>query len=277
MAIRKLRPVTPTQRFRTVADFSEVTRTEPEKSLLEPLTKSGGRNNRGRITVRHRGGGHKRRYRKIDFKRTKHGIPAKVFSVEYDPNRSARICLLHFADGEKRYILWAKGMEVGNAIVSGPEAPFEVGNALPLESIPLGTLVHNIELTIGKGGQMARSAGSFAQVMAKEGKYVTLRLPSGEVRMVHCKCYATIGEVGNSEHENVVSGKAGRSRWLGRRPKVRGVAMNPVDHPHGGGEGRTSGGRHPVSPWGWKTKGFKTRTKKPSDAFIVRRRKTSKK
>lgn len=276
MAIRKLKPVTPTQRFRTVADFSEVTRSEPEKSLLEPLKKSGGRNNRGRITVRHRGGGHKRRYRKIDFKRTKHGIPAKVFSVEYDPNRSARICLLHFADGEKRYILWAKGMEVGNTIVSGPDSPFEVGNALPLESIPLGTLVHNIELTIGKGGQMARSAGSFAQVMAKEGKYVTLRLPSGEVRMVHCKCYATIGEVGNSEHENVVSGKAGRSRWLGRRPKVRGVAMNPVDHPHGGGEGRTSGGRHPVSPWGWKTKGFKTRTKKPSDAFIVRRRKTKK-
>ncbi len=277
MAIRKLKPVTPTQRFRTVADFSEVTRTEPEKSLLEPLKKSGGRNNRGRITVRHRGGGHKRRYRKIDFKRTKHGIPAKVFSVEYDPNRSARICLLHFADGEKRYIIWAKGMEVGTTIVSGPEAPFEVGNALPLESIPLGTLVHNIELTIGKGGQLARSAGSFAQVMAKEGNYITLRLPSGEVRMVHKKCYATIGEVGNSEHENVVSGKAGRSRWLGRRPKVRGVAMNPVDHPHGGGEGRTSGGRHPVSPWGWKTKGFKTRSKKPSDAFIVRRRKTKKK
>ncbi len=277
MAIRKLRPVTPTQRFRTVADFSEVTRTEPEKSLLEPLKKSGGRNNRGRITVRHRGGGHKRRYRKIDFKRTKHGVPAKVFSVEYDPNRSARICLLHFIDGEKRYILWPKGMKVGDPVVSGPEASFEVGNALPLSRIPLGTLVHNIELTIGKGGQMARSAGSFAQVMAKEGNYVTLRLPSGEVRMVHQKCYATIGEVGNAEHENIVSGKAGRSRWLGRRPKVRGVAMNPVDHPHGGGEGRTSGGRHPVSPWGWKTKGFKTRTKKPSDAFIVRRRKSKKK
>ena len=277
MAIRKLRPVTPTQRFRTVADFSEVTRTEPEKSLLEPLKKSGGRNNRGRITVRHRGGGHKRRYRIIDFKRTKHGVPAKVFSIEYDPNRSARICLLHFIDGEKRYIIWPKGIQVGDPIVSGPEASFEVGNALPLSQIPLGTLVHNIELTIGKGGQMARSAGSFAQVMAKEGNYVTLRLPSGEVRMVHHKCYATIGEVGNAEHENIVSGKAGRSRWLGRRPKVRGVAMNPVDHPHGGGEGRTSGGRHPVSPWGWKTKGFKTRTKKASDAFIVRRRKTNKK
>ncbi len=277
MAIRKLRPVTPIQRFRTVADFSEVTRTEPEKSLLEPLKKSGGRNNRGRITVRHRGGGHKRRYRKIDFKRTKHGIPAKVFSVEYDPNRSARICLLHFADGEKRYIIWPKGLEVGNPVISGPEASFEVGNALPLSRIPLGTLVHNIELNIGKGGQMARSAGSFAQVMAKEGNYVTLRLPSGEVRMVHNKCYATIGEVGNAEHENIVSGKAGRSRWLGRRPHVRGVAMNPVDHPHGGGEGRTSGGRHPVSPWGQKAKGLKTRTKKPSDAFIVRRRKTKKK
>ena len=277
MAIRKLRPVTPTQRFRTVADFSEVTRTEPEKSLLEPLKKSGGRNNRGRITVRHRGGGHKRRYRIIDFKRTKHGVPAKVFSIEYDPNRSARICLLHFIDGEKRYIICPKGIQVGDPVVSGPESSFEVGNALPLSQIPLGTLVHNIELTIGKGGQMARSAGSFAQVMAKEGNYVTLRLPSGEVRMVHHKCYATIGEVGNSEHENIVSGKAGRSRWLGRRPKVRGVAMNPVDHPHGGGEGRTSGGRHPVSPWGWKTKGFKTRTKKPSDAFIVRRRKTKKK
>ncbi|MCP4290881.1 MAG: 50S ribosomal protein L2 [bacterium] len=277
MAIRKLRPVTPTQRFRTVADFSEVTRTEPEKSLLEPLKKSGGRNNRGRITVRHRGGGHKRRYRKIDFKRTKHGIPAKVFSVEYDPNRSARICLLHFADGEKRYIIWPKGLQVGDPVISGPEASFEVGNALPLSRIPLGTLVHNIELNIGKGGQMARSAGSFAQVMAKEGNYVTLRLPSGEVRMVHTKCYATIGEVGNAEHENIVSGKAGRSRWLGRRPHVRGVAMNPVDHPHGGGEGRTSGGRHPVSPWGQKAKGLKTRSKKPSDAFIVRRRKTKKK
>lgn len=276
MAIRKLRPVTPTQRFRTVADFAEITRTEPEKSLLEPLKKSGGRNNLGRITVRHRGGGHKRRYRIIDFKRTKHGVPAKVFSVEYDPNRSARICLLHYIDGEKRYIIWPKGLKVGDAIIAGPDAAFNVGNALPLAKIPLGTLVHNIELNIGKGGQLARSAGSFAQVMAKEGDYVTLRLPSGEVRMVHCKCYATIGEVGNAEHENVVSGKAGRSRWLGLRPKVRGVAMNPVDHPHGGGEGRTSGGRHPVSPWGQPAKGFKTRKKQPSDSFIVRRRKLKK-
>jgi large subunit ribosomal protein L2 len=273
MAIRKLKPVTPTQRFRTVADFSEVTRSEPEKSLLEPLNKKGGRNNNGRITVRHRGGGHKRRYRKIDFKRNKHDVPAKVFSIEYDPNRSARIALLHYVDGEKRYIIWPKGLHVGDTVMSGETAAFNTGNALPLERIPLGTLVHNIELNIGKGGQLARSAGSFAQVMAKEGDYVTLRIPSGEVRMVHRRCFATIGEVGNAEHENVVSGKAGRTRWLGRRPKVRGVAMNPIDHPHGGGEGRTSGGRHPVSPWGMPTKGYKTRRKKPSDNFIVRRRK----
>ncbi|MCB1184903.1 50S ribosomal protein L2 [bacterium] len=276
MAIRKLKPVTPTQRFRTVADFSEITTSTPEKSLLEPLKKNGGRNNRGRITVRHRGGGHKRRYRIIDFKRNKHDVPAKVVSIEYDPNRSARICLLQYVDGEKRYILWPKGVQVGDQILAGQKTPFNAGNALPLESIPLGTLVHNIELNIGKGGQMARSAGSFAQVMAKEGEYVTLRLPSGEVRMVHKRCYATIGEVGNAEHENVVSGKAGRTRWLGRRPTVRGVAMNPVDHPHGGGEGRTSGGRHPVSPWGQLAKGFKTRRKQPSDAFIVRRRKGKK-
>jgi len=273
MAIKKLKPVTPTQRFRTVADFGEITRTEPEKSLLEPLSKSGGRNNKGRITVRHRGGGHKRRYRKIDFKRNKRDIPAKVASIEYDPNRSARIALLHYADGEKRYIIWPAGLKVGDPVVAGQNAPFNVGNALPLNAIPLGTLVHNVELSIGKGGQLARSAGSYAQVMAKEGNFVTLRLPSGEVRMVHRNCYATIGEVGNSEHENIVSGKAGRTRWLGRRPRVRGVAMNPVDHPHGGGEGRTSGGRHPCSPWGMPTKGYKTRRKKPSDAFIVRRRK----
>ncbi len=273
MAIRKLKPVTPTQRFRTVADFAEITRSTPEKSLLEPLPRTGGRNNFGRITVRHRGGGHKRQYRKIDFKRSKHEVPAKVFSIEYDPNRSARICLLHYLDGDKRYILWPKGLEVGAMVVAGPDASFNTGNALPLERIPLGTMVHNIELNLGKGGQLARSAGSFAQVMAKEGEYVTLRLPSGEVRMVHKRCYATIGEVGNAEHENVVSGKAGRTRWLGIRPTVRGVAMNPVDHPHGGGEGRTSGGRHPVTPWGMPTKGYKTRKKKPSDNFIVRRRK----
>ncbi|MEZ4387493.1 MAG: 50S ribosomal protein L2 [Candidatus Krumholzibacteriia bacterium] len=275
MAIRKLKPTTPVQRFRTVADFAEVTKTEPEKSLLEPLTKSGGRNNMGRITSRRRGGGHKRRYRKIDFKRhNKLEVPAKVAAIEYDPNRSARIALLHYADGEKRYILWAKGLEVGSEVVAGPDAPFNVGNALPLARIPLGTLVHNVELQIGKGGQMVRSAGAYAQVMAKEGERVTLRIPSGEVRMVHRNCYATIGEVGNSEHENIVSGKAGRSRWLGKRPKVRGVAMNPIDHPHGGGEGRTSGGRHPSTPWGKPTKGYKTRKKQPSDTFIVRRRKS---
>jgi large subunit ribosomal protein L2 len=276
MAIRKLKPVTPTQRFRTVADFAEITSTEPEKSLLEPLPKKGGRNNRGRITVRRRGGGHKRRYRKIDFKRAKLEVPAKVHSIQYDPNRSARIALLFYADGEKRYIIWPKGLQVGDEVQSGPGSPFNVGNALPLTSIPLGTLVHNVEMSIGKGGQMARSAGSYAQVMAKDGDRVTLRLPSGEVRMVHKNCFATIGEVGNSEHENVVSGKAGRSRWLGKRPKVRGVAMNPVDHPHGGGEGRTSGGRHPCTPWGMPTKGYKTRKQKPSDRFIVRRRKIKK-
>jgi large subunit ribosomal protein L2 len=273
MGIKKLKPVTPTQRFRTVADFTEITQSRPEKSLLEPLSKSGGRNNTGRITVRHRGGGHKRRYRRIDFKRNKRDIPAKVASIEYDPNRSARIALLKYVDGEKRYILWPQGLKVGDTVVAGDKAPFNVGNALPLKAIPLGTLVHNVELNLGKGGQMVRSAGSYAQVMAKDGDYVTLRLPSGEVRMVHRNCFATIGEVGNAEHENIVSGKAGRSRWLGRRPHVRGVAMNPIDHPHGGGEGRSSGGRHPCTPWGMPTKGYKTRRKKPSDSFIVRRRK----
>ncbi len=274
MGIKKLKPQTPGQRFRTVSDFAEITTAKPEKSLLEPLTKSGGRNNNGRVTCRHRGGGHKRRYRRIDFKRDKHGVPARVVSVEYDPNRSARIALLAYADGEKRYIIWPNGLKVDSTVVSGEEAGFNVGNSLPLRRIPLGTLVHNVELQIGKGGQIVRSAGSYAQVMAKDGDYVTLRLPSSEVRMVHKNCYATIGEVGNSEHENVVVGKAGKTRWLGRRPKVRGVAMNPIDHPHGGGEGRTSGGRHPCSPWGMPTKGFKTRSKKPSDRFIVRRRNT---
>ena len=273
MGIKKLKPVTPTQRFRTVSDFSEITRSRPEKSLLEPLSQSGGRNNAGRVTVRHRGGGHKRRYRRIDFKRNKRDIPALVTSIEYDPNRSARIALVRYADGEKRYIIWPQGLKVSDSVIAGENVPFNVGNALPLKAIPLGTLVHNVELNIGRGGQMVRSAGSYAQVMAKDGDWVTLRLPSGEVRMVHRNCFATIGEVGNAEHENVVSGKAGRSRWLGRRPHVRGVAMNPVDHPHGGGEGRTSGGRHPCSPWGMPTKGYKTRRKKPSDAFIVRRRK----
>ncbi|MCP4144019.1 MAG: 50S ribosomal protein L2 [bacterium] len=273
MGIKKLKPVTPGQRFRTVSDFSELTASTPEKSLLEPIKRTGGRNNNGRITCRHRGGGHKRRYRRIDFKRNKIGVPARVATIEYDPNRSARIALLAYADGEKRYIIWPKGLKVNDTVVSGEEASFSVGNSMPLHRIPLGTVVHNVEMQIGKGGQIVRSAGSFAQVLAKEGEYVTLRLPSGEVRMVHKNCSATIGEVGNSEHENIVIGKAGKSRWLGRRPKVRGVVMNPVDHPHGGGEGKTSGGRHPVSPWGQPAKGFKTRSKKPSDKFIVRRRK----
>jgi len=272
MAIKKLKPVTPGQRFRTVSDFAELTASTPEKSLLRPLKKSGGRNNRGRITAFQRGGGHKRRYRVIDFKRDKLNIPARVSTVEYDPNRSGRIVLLVYADGEKRYILWPNGLKVGDTVIAGDDVAFNVGNALPLGKIPLGTLVHNVELQLGRGGQMARSAGSYAQVMAKEGDYVTLRLPSGEVRLVHRRCFATIGEMGNATHENVVIGKAGKSRWLGRRPHVRGVAMNPFDHPHGGGEGRTSGGRHPCTPWGKPTKGYKTRKKQPSDAFIVRRR-----
>jgi large subunit ribosomal protein L2 len=272
MAIKKLKPVTPGQRFRTVSDFAELTTSTPEKSLLRPLKKSGGRNNRGRVTAFQRGGGHKRRYRVIDFKRDKLNIPARVSTIEYDPNRSGRIVLLVYADGEKRYILWPNGLKVGDTVVAGDDVAFNVGNALPLGKIPLGTLVHNVELQLGRGGQMARSAGSYAQVMAKDGDYVTLRLPSGEVRLVHRRCFATIGEMGNSTHENVIIGKAGKSRWLGRRPHVRGVAMNPFDHPHGGGEGRTSGGRHPCTPWGKPTKGYKTRKKQPSDAFIVRRR-----
>jgi len=273
MGIKKFKPVTPTLRYRTVSDFAEITTSKPEKSLLAPLKKSGGRNNRGRITSRHRGGGHKRRYRVIDFKRNKLNIEAKVATIEYDPNRSARIALLHYVDGEKRYIVMPKGLEVGMTLLAGENAPFSVGNAMPLWRIPLGTLVHNIELKPGRGGQIARSAGSYAQVMAKEGSLITLRLPSNEVRMVHRSCYATIGEVGNPDHENIVAGKAGKSRWLGKRPHVRGVAMNPVDHPMGGGEGKSSGGRHPCSPWGQPAKGKKTRSRQPSDRFIVRRRK----
>lgn len=272
MAVKKFRPLTPTLRYRTVADFSSLTKKAPEKSLLEPLKKSGGRNNTGRVTMRRRGGGHKRTYRKIDFKRDKIDIPSKVTALEYDPNRSARIALLCYADGEKRYILAPEGLKVGDAVEAGSEVDIKAGNALPLERIPLGTSVHNIELTRGHGGQIVRSAGAHAQIMAKEGNYVQLRLPSGEVRMVRKECAATVGQVGNLDHENVVFGKAGKSRWLGHRPKVRGVAMNPVDHPHGGGEGKTSGGRHPVSPWGMPTKGYKTRKKKPSDKYIVRRR-----
>ncbi|KPJ90557.1 MAG: 50S ribosomal protein L2 [Gemmatimonas sp. SG8_17] len=276
MGIRKFRPMSPGTRGRSVSDFAEVTRSTPEKSLLEPLNKSGGRNNKGHITMRHRGGGHKRRYRLVDFKRRKFGVPARVAEVEYDPNRTARIALLSYADGEKQYILHARGMRVGDSVVSGPGSDIRVGNALPLAEIPLGTTVHCIELKPGKGGQLCRSAGTGAQVVAKEGRHVALKLRSGEVRLVREGCMATIGEVGNAEHELISVGKAGKTRWLGRRPKVRGVAMNPVDHPLGGGEGKASGGRPPVTPWG-KSEGKKTRRKKkPSTKLIVRGRKRGK-
>lgn len=276
MSIRNFRPMTAATRFKSVSGFDEITRGTPEKSLLEPIKKSGGRNNKGHITIRRRGGGHKQMYRKIDFKRNKFGIPARVAEIEYDPNRTARIALLVYADGEKRYILHPKGLNQGDTVISGPGSDARLGNALPLAEIPLGTTVHNIELKIGKGGQMARSAGTGAQVVAKEGEYVTLRLKSTEMRLVHGRCLATIGEVGNSEHELLSVGKAGKSRWLGKRPKVRGVAMNPVDHPLGGGEGKSSGGRPPVSPWG-KPEGVKTRKrKKASTRLIVRGRKRGK-
>lgn len=271
--MRKHKPTSPGRRFATQLVSEEITKHEPEKSLLEPMKKSGGRNNRGRVTSRHRGGGHKRRYRRIDFRREKLNVPAKVAGVEYDPNRSAHLALLHYADGEKRYILWPKGLKVGDEVVSADtKADIQPGNAMPLESMPLGTHVHNVEMKIGGGGQMVRSAGTYAQLMAKEAGYATLKLPSGEMRRVHLSCRATVGEVGNEQHENVSLGKAGRSRWQGKRPRVRGVAMNPVDHPMGGGEGKSSGGRHPCSPWGWPSKGWRTRRKKPSDRFIVRRR-----
>jgi len=273
MALKKYKPKTPALRYKTVTDYSGLTKKAPEKSLLEPMKSSGGRNNHGHITMRRMGGGHKRRYRRIDFKREKHGIPATVASIEYDPNRSAFISLLNYADGEKRYILAPHGVKEGDRIESGPDADIQPGNSLPLEKIPTGLFVHNIELIPGRGGQMVRSAGAYAQLMAKEGKNVLLRLPSGEIRMVRRECYATVGQVSNLDHENVSVGKAGRSRWLGRRPKVRGVAMNPIDHPLGGGEGRSSGGRHPVSPWGKPTKGYRTRKKKLSDKQIVHRRK----
>ncbi|PLX41770.1 MAG: 50S ribosomal protein L2 [Deltaproteobacteria bacterium] len=272
MAIKRYRPTSPGRRFVTSSAFEEVTKSTPEKSLLRPLKKTGGRNSNGRITCRHIGGGHKRRYRLIDFKRDKHGIPSKVDSIQYDPNRSARIALLNYVDGEKRYILAPKGLKVGDTVISGPEAEIRPGNALPLINIPLGTLVHNVELTAGRGGQMVRSAGTYAQLMAKEGGYAVLRLPSSEMRKVRIECFATVGQVGNEDHENISIGKAGRSRWLGIRPTVRGVAMNPIDHPHGGGEGRTSGGRHPVTPWGVPTKGKKTRKNKVTNRLIVRRR-----
>ena len=272
MAVKNFKPTTPGRRFMTVSRFDEITKGKPEKSLLAPLKKFGGRNNTGRITVRHRGGGHKRRYRIIDFKRDKFGIPAKVAAIEYDPNRSARIALLHYVDGEKRYILAPDGLSVGDTVVSGPDADIKVGNALPLANFPVGTLIHNIELYKNRGGQLVRSAGAAAQLMAKEGNYAHVRLPSGEVRLIHLDCMATIGQTGNVEHENITIGKAGRIRWLRRRPSVRGVAMNPVDHPHGGGEGRSPIGRAPVTPWGKPALGRRTRKKKPSDRLIVRRR-----
>lgn len=272
MAIKRVKPTSPGRRFQSYATYEEITKKKPEKSLLKIIKKSGGRNANGRITSRHRGGGHKRYYRIVDFKRDKIGIPAKVASIEYDPNRSARIALLHYADGEKRYILAPLNLSVGDEVMSGPGADIKPGNTLPLKNIPLGTHIHNIELRLGKGGQIVRSAGTFAQLMAKEDRYALVKLPSSEVRMVLLNCTATIGQLGNVTHENVNLGKAGRKRWLGKRPKVRGVAMNPVDHPMGGGEGRSSGGRHPCTPWGVPTKGYRTRKNKRSDKYIVKRR-----
>ena len=273
MAVIKLRPVTPGTRFRSNSSFEEITKDRPEKSLTVALKKSGGRNNLGRVTSRHRGGGHKRRYRVIDFRRDKIGVPAKVFSIEYDPNRTSRIALLHYADGEKRYILAPEGLKVGTAITAGSGSEIVIGNALPLKEMPLGSFVHNVELKPGKGGQLGRSAGSSLQLLAKEGNFAQLKMPSGEIRRVKLECMATYGIVGNAEQENISLGKAGRSRWLGIRSHVRGVAMNPVDHPMGGGEGKTSGGGHPVSPWGQKAKGLKTRkNKKESNKFIIKRR-----
>ena len=273
MPVKTYKPTSPGMRQRTTNDFAEITKARPEKSLTRGKMKTGGRDSRGHLTAWWRGGGHKKLYRTIDFLRDKHGIPAKVASIEYDPNRTARIALVNYADGEKRYIIAPAGIQVGQMVVSGPESDIVTGNALPLKGIPLGTVVHNIELHPGKGGQMARSAGSGAQLMAKEGGYALLRMPSGELRRVLVDCYATIGQVGNLEHENISIGKAGRNRWMGWKPHNRGVAMNPVDHPMGGGEGKTSGGRHPTSPWGWKTKGMKTRNNKRTDAYIVKRRK----
>ncbi len=272
MAIRKVKPTSPGRRFQAYSSFEEITTAQPEKGLLKVIKKTGGRNAKGRITCRHRGGGHKRHYRVIDFKRDKIAIPAKVASIEYDPNRSTRIALLHYVDGEKRYILAPLNLKVNDIVESGPDADIKPGNALPLSNIPLGTQIHNVELRAGKGGQIVRSAGTYAQLMAKEDRYALIRLPSSEVRMVLLNCRATVGQLGNVAHEKIELGKAGRKRWLGRRPKVRGVAMNPVDHPMGGGEGRSSGGRHPCSPWGVPTKGYKTRKNKSSDRLIVKRR-----
>jgi large subunit ribosomal protein L2 len=274
MAIKTYRPITPTLRFKTTLVNQELTTDRPHKALLEPKKRSGGRRNSGDITSRFIGGGHKQQYRVIDFKRDKTGIPATVASIEYDPNRSARIALLNYVDGEKRYILQPDGLKVGAKIMSGPDADILVGNALPLKNIPAGTVVHNIELKPGKGAQMARSAGAQAQLVAKEGEYALLKLPSGETRRVMLNCMATVGQVGNLDHENVAIGKAGRTRWMGKKPHNRGVAMNPVDHPHGGGEGKTSGGRHPVTPWGQPTRGYKTRNNKRTDKMIVGRKKS---
>jgi large subunit ribosomal protein L2 len=273
MAIKRFRPTTPTLRFKTVASFEEITKTTPEKSLLTPIKRKGGRNNQGRVTMRHRGGGHKRMYRIIDFRRNKRGIPARVAAIEYDPNRSARIALLFYADGEKRYILAPDKLNVNDTVLAGDTAEIKPGNSLPLKKIPLGMTIHNVELRRGAGGKLVRSAGNGAQLMAREGKYAHVRLPSGEVRLVDAECYATLGQVGNIEHEGIKLGKAGRKRWLGKRPKVRGVAMNPVDHPMGGGESKSSGGRHPCSPWGKPAKGGNTRRKKASDKMIVTSRK----
>jgi large subunit ribosomal protein L2 len=272
MPIKTINPTSPGRRFQTYIIKEEVTSEKPEKSLLRPLKSSGGRNNKGRVTARHRGGGHKRKYRVIDFKRDKIDIPSKVAAIEYDPNRTANLALLYYADGEKRYILAPVKLQVGDTVISSESADIRPGNCLPLRNIPLGTQVHNVELVPGSGGQLVRSAGSYAQLMAKEGKFALLKLPSGEVRMVRLECRASIGQVGNIEQENVSLGKAGRSRWLGRRPHVRGVAMNPVDHPHGGGEGKSSGGRHPVTPWGVPTKGYKTVRSKKSDKYVVKKR-----
>ncbi len=272
MAIRSYKPTSPGRRFQTIQDYAEITTAKPFKPLTENLKKSGGRNNHGEITVWWRGGGHRRLYRIIDFKRDKIGIPGKIVTVEYDPNRSARIALVQYADGEKRYILQPVGLKVGDSIVAGDTVDILPGNTLPLKNIPLGTQIHNVELRPGKGGQIARSAGSSVQLVAKDGPYASVKMPSGELRRINIECRATVGQVGNLDHENVSLGKAGRTRWLGKRPHVRGVAMNPVDHPLGGGEGKTSGGRHPVSPWGVPTKGFKTRNRKATDQFIITRR-----
>ncbi|MBW2630213.1 MAG: 50S ribosomal protein L2 [Deltaproteobacteria bacterium] len=272
MALKTYKPTSPGRRFQTGFTFEEITKSEPEKSLVRPLKKTGGRNNLGRMTSRHIGGGHKRKFRVIDFRRDKMDIPAKVAAIEYDPNRSSRIALLHYVDGEKRYILAPLGIEVGDTVISGEKEDIKTGNTIPLRNIPLGSLIHNLELKVGKGGQLIRSAGSYGQLMAKEGSYAQVRLPSGEVRKILMGCKATIGQIGNIEHENLSIGKAGRTRWLGKRPKVRGVVMNPVDHPMGGGEGKSSGGRHPCTPWGVPTKGYKTRKNRNSDKYIVKKR-----